>query len=565
MTQKQKFDTEILSIEKALESARLEEAQFLLNQMLQVTPQHPRANELLAYLFAARGQQDKAFEQLRMACQLQGALPSAFYALGRQYLDTEQFQDAISHLQISIDCNGKFIEGLHDLGIAYAGSGNLNKARETFEDAQKIWPSSAEISYNLGRIYDDLKMIEEASKSYQDAINKNPYLAEAYINLGDVNVEQCSYDVAINNYDAALQIDPTLVDALVNRGVVFHISKQFDQALSSYDRAISINKDCAGAHFNKALTLIALGRYAEGWKEYEWRWLYERFRSPTRRFTQPLWLGGQALDKKTLLIHSEQGLGDTIQFSRYLNTLKNKGGQIYIEVEDPLIPLLDSMSIGAVILKKGSELPKFDYHCPMMSLPLALNLSDSELLSSEKYLQAEDELIAVWKERLGTHTLPRVGVVWSGSTDHQNNKNRNIPLEKFLLHLPRGPQYISLQKEPTKEEKEILNCSKMITDYSDLLKSFKDTAALISCLDLVIGVDTSTIHLSGALGVRTWLLLSYVQDWRWPSSGDESAWYSSMRIFRQSQDQNWDPVLERLGWEMSPLINQKSELKIENK
>lgn len=565
MTQMQKLDTEILSIEKALESARLEEAQLLLSQILQMSPQHPRANELLAYLFAARGQQDKAFEQLRMASQLKGALPSAFYALGRQYLDTGQFQDAISNLQISISGNGKFIEGLHDLGIAYAASGNLIKARETFEDALKLWPNSAEISYNLGRIYDDLGMLEEATKSYQDAINISPDFVEAYINLGDVNVEQCNYEAAINSYDAALAIDPMLADALVNRGVVFHITKQFEQALLSYDRAITINQGCAGAHFNKALTLIALGRYAEGWKEYEWRWLYEQFRSPTRRFAQPLWLGIQALDKKSLLIHSEQGLGDTIQFSRYLNALKNKGGQIYIEVEDPLIPLLDSMKIGAVILKKGSELPKFDYHCPMMSLPLALNLSDSELLSSEKYLQVEGDLIAAWQGRLGTHALPRVGVVWRGSLNHPNNKNRNIPLEKFLLHLPRGPQYISLQKELTKEEEEILNCSKMITDYSDLLESFKDTAALVSCLDLVIGVDTSTIHLSGALGVRTWLLLSYVQDWRWPSSGDESAWYSSVKIFRQSKDQNWDPVLERLGREMDSLINQKSELKVQNK
>lgn len=548
------LDDSIIMIEEALKAGRLNDAEHLLNRAMKFASKNPRVNELYAYFLSACGESNKSFEQLKIACGLDGALPSALYQLGRQYLYTSQFKSAIDCLEAAIKRNGPFIEGLHDLGIAYASAGALHKAKDAFENAHQMNPGSAEIVYNLGKVYDDLGMTKKAATFYYDAVRIDPKLTSAHINLGDVNVELMHYEEAISNYNAALAVDPSLNDALVNRGVTLHLLKRFEEAISSFDQAILIDKNCAGAHFNKALTLIALEKYQEGWKEYEWRWRYERFTSPPRSFKSPLWLGAESLDEKSILIYSEQGLGDTIQFCRYLQILKVKAESIFVEVEETLISIITSMNLRIKFIKKGEAIPIHDYHCPMMSLPLALQQDGGPPPFPDKYLSANKKLVSDWMTRLGRADIPRIGIVWRGSPTHQNDGNRSIALRELMSVLPRGCQYVSLQKDPTQHEIMLLASNLIYFDYSNDINDFQDTAALVENLDLVIGVDTSTIHLSSALGVTTWLLLSYVQDWRWPPNGEQSAWYSNMRILRQSDDQKWSLVLEKLHSEILSFI-----------
>lgn len=554
MTPTQKLNDEIFMIERALEAGRLEDAERMLGRILKLAPKNPRANELFAYFLGASGESCKAFEQLKIACGLEGALPSALHELGCQYLYASQYDSAINYLEAALKRNGPFIGGLHDLGIAYALTGALQKAREAFENAYRLDPRSAEVVYNLGKVYDDLGMAKDAVKCYYDAVSIDPKMTSALINLGDVNVDLTHYEEAISNYDAALAVDSSLSDALVNRGVAFHIMKKFEDALSSFDQAILIDKNCAGAHFNKALTLVSLERYQEGWKEYEWRWAYERFTSPPRSFMSLLWLGHEELNGKSILVHSEQGLGDTIQFCRYLPMLSRRADSIFVEVEEPLISTIKSMNLGIKVFKKGSAIPAHDYHCPMMSLPLALQSYECRPPFPDKYLSANRELVSQWKARLGSIDIPRIGIVWRGSATHQNDRNRSIALRDLMTVMPEGCQYLSLQKDPTQDERALLASNPMYLDYSNDINDFQDTAALMDCLDLVVGVDTSTIHLSAATGIQTWLLLSYVQDWRWPPDGGQSPWYSSMRILRQSADQEWRPVLNHLESEILRFI-----------
>lgn len=559
MIQVQKLNDEILLIENALRLGKLKNAKHLLDRALKLAPKNSRVNELFAYFLGARGESKRAFEQLRKACELEVVFPSAFYELGRQYLYANQFCDAIKYLELALERGGPNVEGLHDLGIALASIGDLHRAKNVFEGAHQLNPGTAEVIYNLGKVYDDLGMVAEAVKSYSKAVSIDPKLTSAYINLGDINVDIANYEEALTNYNAALMADPSNNDALVNRGVTFHLMKRFDEALSSFDHAILINKNCAGAHFNKALTLISLGRYQEGWEEYEWRWAYERFTSPLRIFNSPLWLGKESLNGKTIFIYSEQGLGDTIQFCRYLILLGEKVDSIFVEVEQSLISIIESMGLGIKITQKGEKIPEHDYHCPMMSLPLAIKTHNSLPPYTHRYLTANRELVASWQARLGKVSIPRVGIVWRGSAGHQNDRNRSIGLNDLMAYLPEGCQYISLQKDPTQNERLLLESNPIYLNYSEHLDDFQDTAALVASLDLVIGVDTSTIHLSGALGVNTWLLLSYVQDWRWPPTGCQSPWYKSMRILRQSPDQEWAPVLDGLRLELLRFIELHSK------
>ena len=302
----------------------------------------------------------------------------------------------------------------------------------------------------------------------------------------------------------------------------------------------------------RSLALLLKGDLITGWEVYEWRWKADCHTSPNRNFPQPLWLGFEDIAGKTILLHAEQGLGDTIQFCRYAKLVKERGAFLVLEIPKSLLGLLSGLKGVDEFVEKGKALPVFDYHCPLMSLPLAFKTTLKNIPHPTPYLAAKPQKREEWTHRLGRKEKTRVGLVWSGSTSHNNDQNRSITLQQLLPHLPEHFEYLSLQKEVREVDKPVLEVSE-IRYYNEELKDFSDTAALCELMDLVISVDTSVAHLAGALGKSTWVLLPYAPDWRWQLDREDSPWYGSMKLYRQDKTLEWSRVLNQIALDLTEL------------
>jgi hypothetical protein len=342
-------------------------------------------------------------------------------------------------------------------------------------------------------------------------------------------------------------LQPYDTDALVNRGVTLHDLKRFDEALASHNRAIALRPDHADAHFFGGLSRLLAGDFGRGWIEYEWRRKGASTGPSRRDFAQPLWLGGAEIAHKTVLLHSEQGFGDTIQFCRYAPLVAARGARVILEVEEPLRGLLTGLAGTARVVAKGERLLDFDLRCPLLSLPLAFGTQLETIPSAGPYLRAPDQALVKWGARLPIKRRPRIGIAWAGNAKHIRDRERSIDLRGLLPLMDADATFVSLQKEVRAADMETLKQSADIIHFGHELESFSDTAALISHLDLVISVDTAIAHLAGALGRPVWILLNYVPDWRWLLDRDDSPWYPSARLFRQSETREWNSVIARVG------------------
>ena len=298
------------------------------------------------------------------------------------------------------------------------------------------------------------------------------------------------------------------------------------------------------------------GKFKNGWQEYEWRWKYQDVSKTAgiRNFSQPLWLGEQPLKDKTILLYAEQGFGDAVQFCRYVPLVAQLGAKIILEVQRPLVKLLKNLEGVSQIIAKGDMLPAFDYQCPLLSLPLAFKTDLNTIPPVPKHLTSDGENFAKWQTKLGEKSKPRVGLVWSSVSSFKNDHIRSITLLELLSALPKeGFEYICLQKEIKEIDKDTLKANPQIKFFGDLLNDFSDTAELIKCLDLVISTCTSVPHLSCSLGKETWIMLSYVPDWRWLLDRDDNPWYTSAKLYRQEKIGDWNSVLEKVKSDLEKL------------
>ena len=322
--------------------------------------------------------------------------------------------------------------------------------------------------------------------------------------------------------------------------------RRFDDALDDYEKAISHKPEYADAHWNKSLQLLLLGEFSEGWKLYEWRWKRESFKFSKRKFKQPLWLGKESLQGKTILLHWEQGLGDTIQFSRYAKEVSKLGCRVLLEVQKRLFEFMKDIEGVDELIPFGSDIPPFDFYIPLMSLPFALGTTIDNIPSSNFYLKSNDEKLANWSAKLGSKRQPRVGIVWSGGTDYKNDQLRSMKLEEILSSIPEGFQIISLQKEVKDTDLKTLKSYSQILHFGTEQNDFTDAAALCDLMDIIVSVDTSVAHLAGALGKPVNVLLHYNSDFRWLLDKDSSPWYSSMKLFRQGPERCWEIALNNV-------------------
>ncbi|MGC1388019.1 MAG: tetratricopeptide repeat protein [Steroidobacteraceae bacterium] len=446
-------------------------------------------------------------------------------------------------------------DALNRLGVIALQTNNPRKAVRLFEKAIDVDPGNAVAHGNRGLALHQLQQLDAALASYGQALAINPGQVDALLNRGNVLKDLQQWDAALASYDRAIEIKSDYAEAYSNSGFVLKELKQLDAALARFNRAIAIRPGYASAYWNRALTLLLRGDFENGWLDYEWRRKLDRG-SP---FHQPLWLGQAPLAGKTILLHSEQGLGDTLQFCRYVKLVADLGARVILEVQKPLMSLLAGLDGVSKVIAKGNALPNVDYQCPLMSLPLAFKTSLDTIPFSKGYLSASPAKLAHWRNRLGERTKARVGLVWSGSKTNYNDRNRSIPLKDLIQCLPADLHYFCLQKDIRESDRQTLNENRNIADFGDEQADFSDAAALCEGMDAVISVDTSVAHLSGALGVETHVLLPFNADWRWLQDRSDSPWYSAVKLYRQSSMSDWSGVFSQVKRDLVRLSGRHSE------
>lgn len=434
------------------------------------------------------------------------------------------------------------------LALQHEQSGRLDDAVAGYRRSIVLGDTRAIVYNNLGNILQRQRQLVEAIECYQKAIASEPLLADTYNNLGPILGEIGSVDLAENCYRQAILLRPGFAEANANLGMLLHKQNRLDDAVGFYRTALEGKPDFAEVHYNLALLLLKQGNWAAGWPEYEWRWKTALSLAPHRRFAQPQWRG-EAAAGRTLFVHIEQGLGDMLQFCRYVPLIAARGLSVILEVQKPLGRLLRDVQGVSRILVCGDALPAFDLHCPIHSLPLAFGTSLTTIPSPDQYLHADADLAAEWDRRL--RAMPdqgkRVGLVWAGNRAHADDSRRSIAPERLapFAQMP-GLNFFSVQKDARAAPFPLIDLMGEMTDFAD-------TAALVANLDLVITVDTAVAHLGAALGKPVWLLDRFESDWRWLTGRRDSPWYSTLRIYRQPSPGDWDSVIADVARDLKDL------------
>lgn len=509
----------------------------------------PRDFDLLLLLGTVKAQTPQVEQSVDLLCRAIEVRPdsvAAYYALGYAMCKLQQFAAGVECFDQCLALNPGYAEAACDRGSALVELGQHQAALESYALAIALRPTYSEAWSNQGNALLALGKTDAAIASFNHALTLNPRAAATYLNLGNAYQAAGDAALALSSYDQAIALQPNYLIALANRCGPLKQQHRLDDAVASCNQALALDPQHADTYWNRGLTLLLQGNLRQGFADYHWRWKRAAFAPIKRNFHQPLWLGDTPVRGKTVLLHAEQGLGDSLQFVRYTQALADLGARVVLEAEPALFELLGTLRGVDQLVRQGQPLPAFDLHCPLLSLPLAMGTELDSIPGPVPYLRASPERQAPWRDRLGPHHGLRVGLVWSGSPTHQDDHNRSIALEALLAHLPEGPQYVSLQKEVRASDQVALDTGGLL-HFGPQLQSFSDTAALCACLDLVISVDTSVAHLSGALGQRTWILLPHLPDWRWLMHRSDSPWYPSARLYRQAQARDWSAPLAQLA------------------
>ncbi len=432
-------------------------------------------------------------------------------------------------------------------GITLHEVGRTDEALAAFDRALAIRPKYVEAWSNRGTVLKDLRRFDEALAAYDEGHRLNASIPELEFNRANTLRTVGRFAEAIAGYDRAIALKPDYAEALSARGLARMDVRQLDGALADCRRAIALRPDLAEAHWNLSLCLLMGGDYPAGWEEYEWRYRVPDAAPFRRTFPQPMWLGGDSIAGKTILLHAEQGYGDTIQFCRYVELVAALGARVILEVQPALASLLAQVAGAHQVIARGAALPAFDCHCPLLSLPHALRTTLASIPARVPYLTAAPERVAAWRKRLAGRPGPRIGLVWSGSPTHGNDAHRSAALQALAPLLDTGATFISLHKELRDTDARFLVEHPKVLHFGPELGDFSDTAALAGALDLVISVDTSVAHLAGALGKPVWILLPFAaSDWRWLLDRSDTPWYPTARLFRQPSLSDWNGVVSQV-------------------
>ncbi|MFB8793999.1 MAG: tetratricopeptide repeat protein [Microcoleus sp.] len=524
------IEAQLQQAESLMEIGDREEAIALYEQIISLAPNCVQARINLGFLQQEKGELDAAIPHYREAWKIDPNIPQTAYNLAKVFEEKGQSKEAIEHYKQALVAQPDFVPALINLAVALQENGELLEAINLYRRALEVQPNSWE------------------------ALN----------NLGTVLQEQGHLEDALEYYHKALELLPDFVEAINNLGRTFLEKGAVEDAIACYRRVISLSPEHASAHLNLSLALLLVGELENGFAEYEWRWKIKEFHTGhscfltgpdntvSAREYRPLW-DGSDLQGKTILLHAEQGLGDSIQFVRYAAIVKNKGGKVIVGCYPQLNRLFSTVDGIDLLIVKGEPIPEFDVQSPMLSLPHILGTTRSTIPANTAYLTAPaDCQFALLPDRKF-----KVGIVWAGNPKHRKNMQRSCSLSAFIPLLDvSGVSFYSLQKELSEADRALLHQTSIV-DLSPHFGDFADTAAAIAQLDLVITVDTAVAHLAGALGKPVWILLAFSPDWRWLLEREDTPWYPTARLFRQSIRGDWEGVFERVAQALGSAVSQE--------
>jgi tetratricopeptide (TPR) repeat protein/glycosyltransferase involved in cell wall biosynthesis len=540
---------------------KLDESEQSLRRALALKPDYAEAHNNLGCVLRERGQYADAEASFARAVALNPDLTEAYNNLGGALTDRGELGAAEENLRRAVALRPDYGDAHANLGVTLKKQRRLDEAAESLRRAVVLQPLSAEVHNNLGSVLGEQGKTDEAVETLHHALALKPDYADAHSNLGVVLRDQDKLDEALVSFRRALTLKPDYSEGHYNLAVLLEDLDNQDEAMVAYERAIALKADYADAHFGAALARLLQGDLEQGFAEYEWRWRIPAFSGSRPQFIQPDW-DGSPLAGRTLLVYAEQGLGDTLQFARYLPLLATQGGHIVLEAQRELVPVLRSLAGDVRVVARGEQLPAFDVHAPLLSLPYLLGTTLETIPGAVPYLQPDPGRVAAWEEELAGLVADRgtlrVGLVWAGNPDHKGDRRRSLPLAALapLAQLP-GVHLLGLQKGPAAVQAEAPAAGLELTNLGPQLADFEDTAGVVQQLDLVITVDTAVAHLAGALGRPVWVLLPFAPDWRWLRGRADSPWYPSARLFRQERFGQWGDVVERVSDALAEFAGQE--------
>jgi tetratricopeptide (TPR) repeat protein len=574
------------------QDGHLDQAQTLCLSVLKADPDHPSALYLMATIAYQSHQYNRAREMLEKAVSIQPDVPQYYNTLGLILEALGELDLAVETYARALSLKADYPQACNNMAIVLHKTGRHDEAAEKCRQALALDPNFAQAHCTMGFILQHERKFDLAVKSYQKALTLNPRFAEAYNHLALLFNAQHLYNKAIDAcakalqllpgyaevhntmgmtfknmnqfaeaaqcYRRAISIDPNFIEAHYNLGNCLKKIGRCDEAIENYSRAIQLKPDFAAAHWNRSFAFLLTGRLAQGWQGYDWRLKPQcRVYTYPHRYDKSRWSGEPFVGKR-LLVHYEQGLGDCIQFVRYLPMIKSRGGTVLLEVPKPLMPLFHELPgidelVEASMERKVSA--DFDYYCPLLDLPRIFETTLNTVPAAVPYIHPDPAKVARWRRMLDGPGF-KVGIVWAGSPTHGDDANRSCSIECFSpLAEIEGIKLYSLQKGAAAEQLNISSLTGKVRDLASHLEDFADTAAAVTNLDLIISVDTAVLHLAGAMAKPVWALIPFSPDWRWMLERSDSPWYPTAVLFRQKRFGDWENVFRNVCEQLKELLN----------
>ncbi len=568
------------------------DAQLCCHKALEASPEHPELLHLMALVCLNAKQFDHAVEWASRAVR-KDPKPAYLSTLGTVLLNLRRHDDAVNVFDKAVQLKPYDADLWRRMGNALMEAGRTGEALLCFRHVVEFNPADGDVAYQAGALLKEEGRLDEALVYLDRSAELQPDHAPTFALRGFVRGLLNRHEQAIGDYERAIRLDPEDDETCTNLGNALRGLGHLEKALVWYDRSLAIKPNIASAT-SRALTLNELGRFFEarvayqhamgidpknpelvfnlslfqlllgdfeaGWRGREARWKVPAIVHGYPTLDTPMWIGQEPIAGKTIVVSQSEGAGDAIQFARYVPMLAERGARVILVLNEELCPLLSRLSgvLHCLPKKQGMVVPPFDLHIAIDSLPLAFGTRLDSIPLGKDYLPPpEAHLVQAWQDRLGPYEKLRVGLVWSGNPRQSNDRYRSMPFQMLSHILDVDATFISLQKNPRPQDAETLREHKNIIDHTALLTDFAETAALVSCLDLVITVCTSVAHLAGALGRPTWVLLSHVADWRWLLDRDDSPWYPTVRLFRQGETRDYASVIERVRAELAALVEKR--------
>jgi tetratricopeptide (TPR) repeat protein len=536
-----------------LRLGRFDEALSGYDRVLAVQPDYTEAINNRGNSLHELGRCEEAVESYDRVLAVWRDNPDVLYSRANALQQIGRFDGALMSYDRALSVRPDFPEALNNRGITLRDLKCPDEALESFDRALAINPDFAEALNNRGNVLEEFRRFDEALVSYHRALAINPDFAEALNNCGNALHASGRFAEALESYDRALAIRPDYPEALDNRGVTLQELGRFDEAMETHRQALAVRPYFPACQLNRAHLLLLTGQFAEGWRGYEWRRRMGAWIVRSHSLFGGEWRKDESVPRR-LLLYSEQGLGDTIQFSRFASTVAARGAEVVLEVQPPLSGLLSCLE-NVKVIRNGETLPQFEAHLPLMSLPQILQITPATMPERVPYLFADPARVEAWARRLPAGRF-KVGIVWQGKPTGDVDRGRSIPLRCFApLCGVHGVTLISLQKYDGVEQLTDLPAGMKVetlgADFDAGPDAFVDCAAVMMNLDLVISSDTAAVHLAGALGCPVWIALQLVPDWRWMMDREDTPWYPSARLFRQTHRGDWDEVFERIAEQLA--------------